>query len=418
MACADDYLEYFRRVPMFSTCSKKDLKTVAANAERVDVPAGRILCEQGQTGREAFVIVDGKARVLRNGRKVAIIGPGTTFGELSLLERAPRNATVLADSDMELLVLGQREFMKIVDASPAFARALLVGIARRLNEAEAKRPGLGGLVRGPGSGIEREPGRRGAEHVEDDAGRVAVGFGFEGVVFDHGLHDERAGQLELELRGACDFAARVERDPCAVHVAEREERVAAPALQRRLVLRVLGSVDARERRLGQRERLDPPLGQQMGFDDARLGLHHFDPATQARERGQRFFEQRHRFVVAAHPGQRATEAARRGSRAERVARRGPHAAGFGLRDLGCLEPSEVRVVLTDVVRHARRADDVARARECFTAALPDRQRVFPLALPRVVDSEVRQRVALPQRVVELLVDRQRTVAQVEALLRR
>ena len=131
MARADDYLEYFRRVPMFSTCSKKDLKTVAANAERVDVPAGRILCEQGQTGREAFVIVDGKARVLRNGRKV---------GELSLLERAPRNATVLADSDMELLVLGQREFMKIVDASPAFARALLAGIARRLNEAEAKRP--------------------------------------------------------------------------------------------------------------------------------------------------------------------------------------------------------------------------------------------------------------------------------------
>ena len=86
MARADDYLEYFRRVPMFSTCSKKDLKTVAANAERVDVPAGRILCEQGQTGREAFVIVDGKARVLRNGRKVAIIGPGTTFGELSLLD--------------------------------------------------------------------------------------------------------------------------------------------------------------------------------------------------------------------------------------------------------------------------------------------------------------------------------------------
>ena len=138
-------------------------------------------------------------------------------------------------------------------------------------------------------------------------------------------------------------------------VAEREERLPAPALQRRLVLRVLGSVDARERRLGQRERLGPPLGQQVGFDDARLGLHHFDPATQARERVERLFEQRHRFVVAAHPGQRATEAARRGSRAERVARRGPHAAGVGLRDLGCLEPSEVRVVLTDVVRHARRA---------------------------------------------------------------
>jgi CRP-like cAMP-binding protein len=138
MARADDYLDYFRRVPMFSACSKKDLKTVAANAERVGVPAGRVLCEQGQTGREAFVIVDGKARVLRNGRRVATIGPGTTFGELALLDKSPRNATVIADTDMELLVLGQREFMNIVDATPAFARALLTGIARRLNAAESK----------------------------------------------------------------------------------------------------------------------------------------------------------------------------------------------------------------------------------------------------------------------------------------
>jgi CRP-like cAMP-binding protein len=138
VARADDYLEYFRRVPMFSTCSKKDLKTVASNAERISVPAGRILVEQGQTGREAFVIVDGTARVLRNGRKIGNLGPGQMFGELALLDRAPRNATVIADTDMELLVLGQREFMEMVDATPAFARALLVGIARRINAAESR----------------------------------------------------------------------------------------------------------------------------------------------------------------------------------------------------------------------------------------------------------------------------------------
>jgi CRP-like cAMP-binding protein len=138
MARGDDVLEYFRNVPMFASCSKKDLKTIAANAERVHVPAGRILAEQGQTGREAFVIVSGRARVLRNGRKVATLGSGQFFGELSLLDRAPRNATVLADTDMDLLVLGQREFAKIVDAAPAFARALLAGIARRINEADTK----------------------------------------------------------------------------------------------------------------------------------------------------------------------------------------------------------------------------------------------------------------------------------------
>jgi CRP/FNR family transcriptional regulator, cyclic AMP receptor protein len=139
MARGDDVLEYFRRIPMFSACSKKDLKTIAANAERVHVAAGRILAEQGDTGREAFVIVGGKARVLRNGRKVAMLRPGQFFGELSLLDRAPRNATVVADTDMDLLVIGQREFAKIVDAAPAFARALLMGIARRINEADTKR---------------------------------------------------------------------------------------------------------------------------------------------------------------------------------------------------------------------------------------------------------------------------------------
>ena len=64
---------------------------------------------------------------------------GQIFGELSLLDRAPRNATVIADTDMELLVLGQREFAKIVDASPAFARALLTGIARRINESDSRK---------------------------------------------------------------------------------------------------------------------------------------------------------------------------------------------------------------------------------------------------------------------------------------
>ena len=139
MARGDEVLEYFRRIPMFSACSKKDLRTIAANAERVHVAPGRVLAEQGDTGREAFVIVDGTARVLRNGRKVATLRAGQFFGELSLLDRAPRNATVVADTDMNLLVIGQREFAKIVDAAPAFARALLMGIARRINEADTKR---------------------------------------------------------------------------------------------------------------------------------------------------------------------------------------------------------------------------------------------------------------------------------------
>jgi CRP/FNR family transcriptional regulator, cyclic AMP receptor protein len=76
--------------------------------------------------------------VTRKGRKVATLGPGTAFGELALLDRAPRNATVVAETPMELVVLGQREFAGILDEVPGFARKLLAGLAHRLRESDAK----------------------------------------------------------------------------------------------------------------------------------------------------------------------------------------------------------------------------------------------------------------------------------------
>ncbi len=138
MARRDAFIEHLQQVPLFSACSRKDLQLVAKRAEDVRVPAGKALVSEGETGHEFFVILDGTARVSRGGRKVATIGPGAAFGELALLERAPRNATVVADSDMELVVLGQREFAGIIDEVPGFARKLLTGMAKRLREADAR----------------------------------------------------------------------------------------------------------------------------------------------------------------------------------------------------------------------------------------------------------------------------------------
>ena len=84
------------------------------------------------------MIVEGTAKVSRQGRKVAEIGPGASFGELALLDRAPRNATVTAETPMELVVLGQREFAGLIDDVPGFARKLLAGMAQRLRESDAK----------------------------------------------------------------------------------------------------------------------------------------------------------------------------------------------------------------------------------------------------------------------------------------
>jgi CRP/FNR family cyclic AMP-dependent transcriptional regulator len=138
MARRDAFIDHLQQVPLFAACSRKDLQLVARRAEDVRVPAGKALVSEGETGHEFFVILDGTARVTRQGRKIASLAPGDSFGELALLEKAPRNATVVADSDMELVVLGQREFAGLIDEVPGFARKLLAGMAHRLREQDAR----------------------------------------------------------------------------------------------------------------------------------------------------------------------------------------------------------------------------------------------------------------------------------------
>ena len=138
MARRDAFIDHLQQVPLFAACSRKDLQLVARRAEDVRVSAGKALVTEGETGHEFFVILEGAAKVSKQGRKVAQLGPGDSFGELALLEKAPRNATVVADSDMELVVLGQREFAGLIDEVPGFARKLLAGMAHRLREADAR----------------------------------------------------------------------------------------------------------------------------------------------------------------------------------------------------------------------------------------------------------------------------------------
>lgn len=132
----DAFLDHLAEVPLFAACSRKDLQLVAKRAEDVKVDAGKQLVTEGDAGTEFFVIIDGNATVRTHGQKVAELGPGSFFGELALLERAPRNATVTADTPMELVVLGQREFAGLLDDVPEFAHKLLAGLARRLRQAD------------------------------------------------------------------------------------------------------------------------------------------------------------------------------------------------------------------------------------------------------------------------------------------
>lgn len=135
---SDRKLEHLANVRMFSSLNRKELALVARAADIVTVKDGSDIVTEGKTGHEFFLILEGQAVVKRGGRKVATLGPGNYFGELALLDRGPRSATIVADGDMKVAVLGQREFMAVLDQVPALSHKLLVAMAARLREADTK----------------------------------------------------------------------------------------------------------------------------------------------------------------------------------------------------------------------------------------------------------------------------------------
>ena len=89
MASKKAYVDHLRSVPLFAGCTRKELERIARSGDEIKMTAGSLVVDQGQTGREAFVILDGTVTVKRNGRKVATLGPGAIVGELSLLDHGP-----------------------------------------------------------------------------------------------------------------------------------------------------------------------------------------------------------------------------------------------------------------------------------------------------------------------------------------
>jgi CRP-like cAMP-binding protein len=124
------------KIWLFAPCSTRDLRRVRQSLDEITADAGEVLCEEGSQGHEFFIIVKGTAAVRRKGRKVATLGPGKYFGELALLDRQPRSASVVAETEMVLLVLEQRHFLGLIDTVPGLGRKLLGAMAARLREAD------------------------------------------------------------------------------------------------------------------------------------------------------------------------------------------------------------------------------------------------------------------------------------------
>lgn len=134
MASKKTPLQYLAQVPLFSSCSTRDLGKIAKAADRINMVAGTTIITQGTAGKQAFVLLSGSATVKRNGKKIATVQAGAIVGELSLLDRGSRTATVVCDTDCELLVVDARHLFAVIDEVPAIAHKLLAALATRIRD--------------------------------------------------------------------------------------------------------------------------------------------------------------------------------------------------------------------------------------------------------------------------------------------
>lgn len=130
-------LDRLKSVQPFRDCTGAQLKEVARLADRIQVANGEVLAREGRIGREFFLILSGTVEVTQKGRRVNTLGPGDFFGELAAMNPGPRNATVTAISDLDVLIIGPREFASMARI-PGFRDALLKSMAQRLRDVDAQ----------------------------------------------------------------------------------------------------------------------------------------------------------------------------------------------------------------------------------------------------------------------------------------
>jgi CRP-like cAMP-binding protein len=134
---ADTRVELIRGLPLFELCSKRDLRRIAALAEERDVAAGTELIREGEPGTEFYVVVEGDVEVRRRGRRVARLGAGSFVGEIALLSRSPRTATVVATTPLHVLAISGRDFVALLDSLPELWLKVARTLADRVDADEA-----------------------------------------------------------------------------------------------------------------------------------------------------------------------------------------------------------------------------------------------------------------------------------------
>ena len=124
-------------IPLFGAATRDQLAQLAPLFTEVTRSAGSVLTREGEAGNEFFVVVDGTATASVAGNDIAALGRGDFFGEMSLLDRAPRAATVTATTDLELLVADARSFFALVETAPSVGMRMMRTMSERIRQIEA-----------------------------------------------------------------------------------------------------------------------------------------------------------------------------------------------------------------------------------------------------------------------------------------
>jgi len=133
----DAKIELLQTIPLFSECSKKDLREIARISDELVVEEGTVLIGEGEPGHDLYVVVSGQLEVSRReGGTIAFIGQGEVAGEMALLSSRPRNATVTAATESHILRAGDRDFLELLDRTPLLWLKVARALADRVQQDE------------------------------------------------------------------------------------------------------------------------------------------------------------------------------------------------------------------------------------------------------------------------------------------
>ena len=128
----DGKVELIKKVPLFSKLSKKGLEEVAHIADELDLPEGKVMASEGDRGREFFVLLEGAADVTKGDKSINTMNAGDFFGEIALVTKMPRTASVTATTDVRVLVITERDFGSLLKHSEEVSRAVAEALAERI----------------------------------------------------------------------------------------------------------------------------------------------------------------------------------------------------------------------------------------------------------------------------------------------